>query len=315
MSTNLTIYEDLAKLREEYTDQDKVNIEMVKKGWAAIIRYCLEKNIPFTRFLSDSAMIMEFLLKEGCEPGKSILFVAPCDSGKTKTMLEEFATALSGTRNLIVATPITLQSEQNAQMYHSIGKNDVPLRTISVTGASHESFDMSKPNAYSTVYDSSSRLMKLSKKELSKIVFIVDEAHQMYSARKYRGGAINKLWKLIRMILNAGGTVIFMTGTPSKILGMPFDYRVACVRTEFNQSRTDTSLLEPIHERNFGKIDVIRKDSHEYNMEDLTIATALQMIQNGETPLIRVNDKNMIARIAHALRMNGISVATLSADD
>ena len=317
MSTrnNIDIYEDIARLGESVKEQDRIGWQKIEEAWQKLQKYCNEKTINFGRYLTDSKMTIDYLVNECCKPGAFSLLVAPCDSGKTKTILEEFATAILDDHNLAITTPTTLQSEQNAKMYFATGHNGEHFKTKAITGASRETINLSLRNAYSVVFDSVKRLEQKSDEELKKLVLVVDEAHQFETAKSYRNPTILMLWRVVNRVLAAGGSVIFMTGTPSKILALPYNNRATFVQGDVNLSRDSASLMRPNQKHNYGKIEVIRTDSHEFNMPELIASTMAKLILEGKTPFVRINDKNSIAAVAHALALSGKKIITLTADD
>ena len=268
----------------------------------------LKKNDPeikqfftYGSHLTDNSELVDAVI-EACEAeGNKTLLVAPCGAGKTYSFCCEIAKREEGKRQVILLVPNRLQAEQNEQYGYkeSDGANG---HVISVTAGTDGTFQYDCKQAISAVYDSVHRMMNATTEELSRTVLVVDEAHQLVSARGYRNACIESIEGVINRVIECGGSVIFMTGTERKIRAMYYDRLIKCI---------------PANEKviGAGRVEISRNASHTINMKEHTFNYIVRQCERGYHPLVRINHKNYIEILATKLRAAGYSVLTLSSDD
>ncbi|MCD8082354.1 MAG: DEAD/DEAH box helicase family protein [Clostridiales bacterium] len=261
----------------------------------------------YQTYLSESWELLDYMSEKCQEPGKIIKLIAECSSGKTAFCLCQLAQRLEGKRQVILITPNKIQSEQNS-FYGFTNRNGNYVETeVVVGGRGAFSFDGTHP--ISAVYDSAMKLFKYKDSqnhELAKTVLIIDEVHQLYSAKSYRQDCIASIEALVRVIIQQGGTVIYMTGTPRKIEGRPVDYTVYGQHVNWKGE-----LIPGIHT---GKIELLRKNSHNTKMLIMLFKLIRKYVCEGYIPFVRLNNKEDIRKLQSMLLQDGIICDTLSAD-
>lgn len=257
----------------------------------------------YVNHLSDNEELLESLKNDVMEGGKSIGVFSGCGSGKTYFMFCMLQKAIYPKRQLIQATPNKIQSEQNGKLSFTDEFNDV--RTVTaVTSSTENKLDKNRGGATSVVYDSLFSMLKWDDQSLRRVVLVIDEAHLLFEARNYRKEALANLWILSDRIKKAGGTVIYMTGTPAKLGGMKFDRKYTCRKT--NESG------QFVPEMNIRNISLIIKKNKKRNMRDMIVCVAEKLIKEGKKPIFRVNNKKAIQKLQMLFTAKGYKVHTLT---
>ena len=164
--------------------------------------------------------------------------MAGCGSGKTYMMLTYLAKKLlQENMSLVLAVPTTAIAAQ-AEKYD-------PKPVILTADNKTNRFEFAYPYMYAAVYDKvvlpEGEITKDMAFWLSNCVLVIDEAHDPETAWTYRSSAIAHLNAFVKTVIEYGGTVIRMTGTPRKLGGLAFD---DVVRNIFRLPTTFTPFLE-----------------------------------------------------------------------
>jgi len=255
-----------------------------------------KQTLYFERHISDSEENIEVIVDACRQKSASILLTAPCNSGKTYAMLHCVARELEGERRIILAVPNTVQAEQEGQKDEEGNYSIIP-----VTGTSGTDFSISDAPAVS-VYDSLYRLQGM--EDLGRIILAIDEAHLLIEARDWRRKAISSVLSVAGAVQAAGGTVIYMTGTPDKLGHMRFDSEIAFFRVDENGDPCPLTMAEQIH----------LVGTHG-SMKDSIARVISQETENRNKVLVRYNNKQDLQDIAAGLREHGVKAAVLTADE
>ena len=292
-------------------DRSKAMQGLASLAMAASTRTKQVFGMPYRQHLSENVQMTERLAEKCMEKGSIIKLIAPCGAGKTHLVLCELAKRLEDQRQIILLNPNKIQTEQNA-IYGFVNKSGVYRSTEVVVGGKGE-FSFDKKFGISSVYDSIARLYRpdyqgvIRDGALSDTVLVIDEVHQLFSAKDYRGRCVTILEHMIQKVVEAGGSVLYITGTPRKIEGRPADYI-------FNGIHIDETGT-PIPRLDTGRIRLVRNTSHTYNMADCVFSVTTALIRQGKIPLIRLNDKRKILSLSSMLRQQGYTCLTLTSND
>lgn len=278
----------------------------------AIKRQCPDwdyTSLTFQKYLADNPSVMEYLLKVFDEPGSRLLFVAPCGSGKTYMTCVDLANkqeeAGKEGKAIILLTPNTIQSDQNGKYFHEDQQGN-KIYTIPITANNKNDIKLEPGKVYSIVYDSAqSRFESISFDLLKKVILIVDEAHLFEEAADYRGPVLNQIKELSKAVCVSGGNVMYMTGTPNRILWYDFNHLLECFKVDENGNYVNSI--------NVDKIDLIQ-NAGKNNIATVTVSEVLKMKDGKETPIARYNTKKGIRQTEESLGEFGLDVASLNAD-
>lgn len=210
------------------------------------------------------------LIKSHCYIGGNILLSAPTGVGKTYTFLnvgKEIIKETDGEFVFIFATPTRVQSEQNGSNYN--------VYTV-ISGVN----DFRASQVNTVVYDKLNVI--LDNKHLlkgKKIIFVVDEAHELIYSKKYRKKALS----LIKELSDMAYTTIHTTATPR---GLEYIYKYDDILrfSKLSDSRQ--------------KVNLILDD------EPLKMLTNLisQNLTINKKMIININDKNSITHLEEILK-------------
>ena len=265
-----------------------------------------EHTLFYRDHITENPALLASLVRDTKIGGLQIQLVAGCGSGKTYFSLCEYQKAVFPDYQIIEATPNRIQTEQNGK-YGFSAENGELYSVRVITAGSGQSLNSGAKAASSAVYDSLFRLLSWSDQQLSRVVLVVDEAHLLFEARTYRKDALQTVERIAKRVRSTGGTVILMTGTPAKLGGMDFDRIYRMVKTGDNG--------QPVPETNISSITLGIKNNKKCSMRDMTAWYAEKLIKEGKKPLIRINQKNDISRIAMTLQGKGYHILTLTSDD
>lgn len=276
----------------------------------AIKRQCADYDItqiPFKKYLTDNPEILETLSRVFSEPGSISLFVSQCGSGKTYLACVELPSiAYRLGKAIILLTPNTIQSDQNTKYEYLNPLTGKMEHVIAITANNKNDIKIEPGKVYSIVYDSAkSRFDSIPYDKMGNAIVIVDEAHQFESAVDYRSVAINQLKEICRNVCQAGGNVVYMTGTPRRIMWYRFDHLIECYKVDENG--------EQVNELNVGEVQLY------LNSKRNNIATAAtKLIQNtkaeGGRTLAYINSKKKIRQIMETLKDTDITATSITAD-
>ena len=282
----------------------KENFERYRKE----IKEYLKKNDPeikqefkYGSHLTDNPKLVDAVIEACDAEGNKTLLVAPCGAGKTYSFCCEIAKREEGKRQVILLVPNRIQAEQNA-VYGYEDADGNSGNVIPVTGGTGEDFQYDCKQAISAVYDSAHRMLNADPEDLAKTVLVIDEAHQMISARSYRLACIRILEDVIERVIQCGGSVIYMTGTERKIRAFYYDRMITC------EPELGTGILADY-------VELCRNKSHRVNMKEHTYNYIVARSNAGYIPMVRINNKSAIEILATKLRAKGLTVCTLSSND
>ena len=253
----------------------------------------------FTNFLSDNADGMDELRKLVHLDRKRSLVSAPTGSGKTfsfvNDVFEEDCT--NGNPNIIdvkaLLVPTRSQSEQAAKEY-------AVLKSIVGDVQNYREIDLIKHKKYVLVYDKVSDMrtaietLKESGKKV-RVTLVIDECHTLTSA-KYRGDALDGVLELEDMVLDDGGSVLYVTATPIMVAWRPFD--------EF-------LFFERINNKPmFGELNLYVNSNKRQSKEFIK-----DVVVQKEKGFLRVNDKDMQKALQAELGDNGFKTYIVNGDE
>ena len=280
----------------------------------------------YDKYLSDNAQIVDAMVNACSMRGKKILVEAPTSAGKTHLVCTALAQRLKDANNgkqettpeikaavemlrnagiiipeanaeeqprkVIIAVPTNLQSWQG-KLYG----------TSSIAGDSKDDFQIDKNDgkAITTVYDCCDRLLYYPDEMLRRVVLVIDEFHQILSARSYRSKAIKKLIAVSNRICEAGGTVICMTATPASILYF-WQYGAYLLFTPASGIKTNIKHIDLVHK------------TKDINFFDAITNRIVKAKQKKETPVVMVQNKEKIAQLQQVLADAGIKALAITSD-
>lgn len=256
----------------------------------------------FTSNLADSAKLLSAVRQAAVKQGGITLLKAPCNAGKTYSVLKSVAPELPEGRNLILAVPNVVQALQNRKYGAQV-----------VTG---DSFTIeSAGTVTSSTYDKVQLLTEWSDDELSRTTLVVDEAHMLVTEQTYRRKAIYSLLAVVRRILDAGGSVIMMTATPRRIIDEDFMTLLNCT-SEMNRitcfkKDNKGNHLPGIQAKKMCLIRKPEEDKMPIYVQQLLIRNKLK----GKKSLLLYNNKKTIDRLEHTINELGITSYRITADD
>ena len=258
------------------------------------------------QYLSDNPELMQHLLAAVRKPGGQTLVVSGCGTGKTFSFLREVASRAPD-RNIVLAVPNVVQAIQN----EGYGTPERPV--VVAAGGDYEIPD--DGFLASVTYDKAAALNRLAGEALSRTCLIIDEAHQIVSERSYRRKAIRDMLSAARSVCAAGGSVIYLTATPRRLLHPEFFEAVGPVSQAeaviCNLMDGQGNLLPKVK---VGRLRVLRKAEK----TDLysTLAHYLEeRYFNGSRTVILLNDKDKINRLIAGLSGKGVRIHRLTSDD
>lgn len=264
-------------------------------------------NFSCQQYLTENKGLIQFFADAILEGNKQILLDAPCGIGKTTFFCSLIANLFKADYQVILLTPNRIQSEQNASVHLKDPLTQIENKVYCVTAKSGVKISPDRNNTYSCVYDKAGEILDYSEDEAYKIILVIDEAHEMEDARDYRTTAVSKVEQAAEYIHDCGGTIVYMTGTPQKLMGHNFDYWVHVDRVDEKQN-----LLPRL---NMETVDIYRKNSHKVNMTDFLVNVVCEMRKNNEHPIIHLNDIAKIREVAAKLHDFGIDSQILTSHD
>lgn len=251
--------------------------------------------------------IPDYLLSDILNPDiHSILLLAGCGSGKTYMMLTYLAKKLlQDNMSLVLAVPTTAIAAQ-AEKYD-------PKPVILTADNKTNRFEFAYPYMYAAVYDKvvlpEGEITKDMAFWLSNCVLVIDEAHDPETAWTYRSSAIAHMNAFAKTVIEYGGTVIRMTGTPRKLGGLAFDDVVICNRVDI--------LGKQVPACNFHNL-VLRQeaDTKSSFLGDL-IHEIEEKVAAHQRVILFYNDKKKAARICARVRQDipGTSADMICSDN
>lgn len=260
----------------------------------------------YNEFIADNGKLMTNIMSHIRYGGQRILLTAGCGSGKTYFMLTTLVEELvKEDKQLILTVPTSLQAEQNAG-YEFTDFDGETRHVKPVTGTSKERI-VSNYGCFCSVYDLNAQILDLPAETLAKIVFVVDEAHQLQTAMNYRKVAIENTLKAAAKITACGGTVIFMTGTPRRLEDCEFDETIRCIKVD--------EAGNPVPQINFDNMYVLSRASKATSFDDCVINEIVSILRNSGHPIVRINDKEMIRRVSLQLMKLQYRVKILTSAD
>lgn len=284
------------------------NVKPPHKGDAVFNRIDAYKNHMFEeperaefacqQYLAENKGLIQFFAKAILDGSNKILLDAPCGVGKTTFFCSLIAPLFKADYQVIILTPNRIQSEQNASIHL---KDPVTLTTnqvYCVTAKSGVHLSPEENKTYSCVYDKADEILNYDEMSAYKTILVIDEAHELEDARDYRATAISKIGKAAEYINDCGGTVVYMTGTPQKLMGHNFNYWIHVDRVDEAQN-----ILPRL---NMETVDIYRKDSHKVNMLDFLVNVVCEMRKNNERPIVHLNDIKKIREAANKLHSLGV---------
>lgn len=256
----------------------------------------------FASHLTDNPAIIESIIAAAVACGQLSLLIAPCDAGKTYTILKEIAKAIPATRNIILAVPNVVQALQNAKYGANV-----------VTGEKY--VIKSDGKITSATYDKVRLLAEWDDDELANSTLVIDEAHMLVTEESYRHEAIHFLLIVARRIIKAGGSVILMTATPQRVQNLDFlcilqeqpqINVINCIRTDLNGKKVPGIKAKNIH--------VIRKPE-DIKMPNFVLDRIRRNYSKGKKTLVMYNHKDTINRLERTIIESDLSVYRITADD
>lgn len=282
--------------------------------------------MTFPKYLTDNNAIVDAMADACKMRGARILVNAPAGAGKTylfagvlaKRIHDDYvaqaqaagqimhaaidAMAAAGIqtpaetepeRKIIIAVPNNIQAHQVRAAYGA----------AAIAGDSNDDFDLDRNDgrAIATVYDSLHRLISgaYGPADFARMILIIDEAHQLVTEESYRN--IEPVIAVADQIVAAGGTVICMTATPRQIMHLwAYD-------AYFKFERKDGKRT------NVGKVNLVVK-SQNVNFNTAIIKRIKRARDMEKIPVVRIQNKEKIAKIAELLRSEGMRVEELTSE-
>ena len=224
--------------------------------------------------------------------GKRMLLAAPCGSGKTAAVLSVIA-GLPACRRLVLLVPNSIQAQQNAR-FVCTRPDGAKVHPIPITAQTRQQ-DFKTPRGIpvSAVYDEAYKLLYCGREQLSETFLVVDEAHLLYEARTYRKEVIGEIHEVEKEILQAGGNVLYMSGTVRKIYWHGYDTILQAEHVDEAGNRIPAILADRIVLRS--------KDGRRGNMLSEVVSVIRELVERGERPLVRINSRSLIRSIREYL--------------
>lgn len=260
--------------------------------------------VCYQDYLSNSAEVLG-MLKKCISAGGRYLLTAECSAGKTNMALSALQKEFFGKRHMVVAVPNCIQTIQGRNFYYEM--DGIRNYSADISAKSRKAFKIDCIHSTIATYDACAKMLNLSDEKLAKTVLFVDEAHQLFSAREYRNGALARLSQVVNKVVDAGGCAILMTATPRKLDGFPIRQVIECIRTDFAGKKCVTN--------NFSQMELYRVASEKNSLREGVVRTVLELHRDGYIPFIRINDKKAIKKISANLSARGLNVRELTADD
>jgi hypothetical protein len=228
---------------------------------------------------------------------KRILLVAPTASGKTFVSNELMKILNEYNRDGFLFCPSKIQNEQNAGKQYKMKK---------VIGGVKLDESLEERLRVSAVFDKANDVLaeiwKRAQHNVKSPVAIIDEAHILIEQLGFRENAINAVNELVSDVTEEhGGTVVFLTATPSQLSSMTFDLIINCTPGEsYIPVAKKLTILETGVKDNF----------HKTAFEQI-----LLLIRNGKIPFVRLNSKPLIDKLQKDLATEGIVSESVTGDD
>lgn len=237
---------DIRNIEDFYINYEKNNKVFGRKGDT-------EKIVCFFDKKLTSYCVKE--IKNSLKGNKTTLMIAPTNSGKTYSMVNEvFKKNREELVYNILAVPARAQAQQVGEAY----------KIVDIVGGGEKIdkvISLDKVKEMVMVYDcltekSIEKIYNLLKSNLErkknlfknvgidyciKITFnlIIDEAHNITSSSDYRCKAIRNIERVSNYILENGGNVIYMTATPLNLTHKHFDRVIHFIREEDYKANTN----------------------------------------------------------------------------
>lgn len=272
---------------------------------------CEIKNFNFPEHLSDNQDLVPSILEYVRRGSANICLSAPCASGKTYMIVNKLTKAAHEIgRRVIMTSPLSMLNTQTfaaaVKAYPVNEAEDGGISCEILSGSSRDTY------AYATftscVYDSIYRLKDLDDVELRKTILVIDESHQLPYSRNYRKKAVSGVEDFANHVIDAGGTVIYMTATPRMNRSKSFNAIFTCTKVDENGNPVSPCLMkEFVYSR--------RVANRGSNIEILAAHVYEDFIKNKTRSIILLQSKQKIRQLQHILTGLGLSVGVLRSDD
>lgn len=260
----------------------------------------------FRSYLGDNMRLVAALLDAAAADGSQTLVVAPCNAGKTYTVLKQIAESLPG-RNLILLVPTVAQALQTL----AYGTEGHPVHAV--TGSN--GYIRSDGRTTTATYDKAYELAEWDWTLLRNTTLVVDEAHMLVTEKSYRERAIRGVYAAAQSVLEAGGSVLYLTATPRRI-GFPQFFSmngeadkaqiIICEKTDEEGNPCPKILPK--------KLAVLWKPEKASTFQFLS-TLLLANHAAGKRSLVLYNDKARIGCLRHKLEEEGVTSFRLTSDD
>lgn len=201
----------------------------------------------------------------------------------------------------VLFTPKKIQNQANQNEYENI-------KSI-VANSKIELEDIENNVNFSIVYDKSEELENvceifcetLEREKNFYINLVIDEAHQLISSQ-YRRTCLLKLERLISLVHELGGNVIYTTASMNTCAALDFNEIIVCY---------------PTKDENVGRIETITNNTEQKN-KDFVYNNIVNVIKEGGIPCLRLNDKSLMKDLQkniERLEESGYKVAILNSDN
>lgn len=306
-SLNKLIQQSINKGRRSQREE-----AVVKEFFKALKEQCPEgecHKFPFKKYISDNEDFVPALVGILKNPGTRTALLAGCGSGKTFVITHDLAIALKKLgKAILLLTPNSIQTDQNGRSFYTDPDTGKEINVIAINANNKNDIKIEPGRVYSIVYDSAnSRFETIPADILKDVVIVVDEAHQLESAKDYRGLATKQIKKMVEITCAFGGNAIYMTGTPARIMGYKFDHLVDCYRVDENGNR--------VSEINVNKLHLFRNASSKNKFAVLIAYQIINMVNDGKIPFVRINSKKIIRQVQAILASYGLRGAAITSDN
>ncbi|QFJ53407.1 hypothetical protein [Pseudobutyrivibrio xylanivorans] len=290
-------------MNKDYREVTKTCIYTIKYS-----QYIAENSRDINRMLKECMNISIF--REQPDPAfknGEYLMTADCSAGKTYAFAKDIFLKTRKNHINILASPNVSQVSQNSKKYAFkavAGKNAVINRNVEDYVATN------------VIYD---KLLTEIKKiemenDLKDVFLVIDEAHLLVDAIDYRKEAINDVKLACRKVANAGGRVVYLTGTPMSILLTPPDNNPLCSEYKAHIVCEKVGINgKPEVYRNYKYCNIVPYKNVRHLPYEL--ARLADEVKEGGYFLVHNNDKEYNLRAVKFLEEQGISAAAISSDD
>ena len=264
--------------------------------------------------------------------GENILLTAGCGSGKTYAVEKHlFKFLYLKGMECILACPNVPQVLQNNKKY----------KVKAILGRNYMVVQPEKYTSQCSIFDKLPSLIDdMSPEQISNTCLVVDEANQLIDSMGYRKSALSQVKDVCRKIVNAGGVVIYMTGSAKHIEKMPpngtesrYDARYDFIKVSSMDAVNtfgrrvelypfyDASELEATSKIYKQSVSLVKE-----NWNDSTAVVrfsnilsfpeiVMEKVKCGHYLIIQNDDKVFNARLVKLLNSKGIRAGFVSADD